>query len=448
MSRILLSNVRALLPETEEFEPADILLDGGKISEILPHSSPSYTSRTSRAEEDSMELQADIKKDMNNMLAVPGLIDMHTHLRDPGQEHKESIRSGTEAAVRGGFASVVAMPNTSPVIDSPALIESVREKAEREAAARVHQTGAITQKSRGEKLAELGRMREAGAVAVSDDGRPVMDSEVMKLAMEYSRAFDLPIISHCEDINLSGEGVVHEGYYSTLTGLPGMPASAETVMVARDLCLAGETGCQLHIAHVSTARSLDLIRRARKRGVRVSCEVTPHHFSLTDENITSFDTSCKVNPPLRPREDVEALKEGLADGTVDVIATDHAPHTRAEKDVEFDFAPFGISGLETALGLVFTHLVKPGILSGTEAIKKMTSEPAGVLDIEGGQLRAGRPGDVTVIDEEAEWEVRGEKFRSRGKNTPFQGKTLKGKPVLTAVAGNIMWEDEKINELC
>ena len=463
MSKILLSNVKALLPEDEGIQPADILLEDGRIKEVIAHSpaqseqqkkdETSSSQETQRerngedfsrenARQENVRTQVDLRKEMDGKLAVPGLIDMHTHLRDPGQEHKETIKSGTEAAVRGGFTSVAAMPNTSPVIDNKSLVESVYEKAEQEAAANVYQVGAITKGSKGEQMAELGRMRDGGAVAVSDDGQPVMDSKVMRLAMEYSKAFNLPVISHCEDISLSGEGVVHEGYYSTLTGLNGIPGSAETIMVARDICLADETKCHLHIAHVSTAESLDLIRRAKKRGVRITCEVTPHHFSLTDESITTFNTNCKVNPPLRPRSDVEALKGGLEDGTIDVIATDHAPHTTAEKNVEFDFAPFGISGLETALGLVFTNLIEDDILSTAEAIKMMTEHPAEVLDIERGKLKAGWPGDVTVIDDKCDWEVCKEDFHSRGKNTPFEGDILTGKSVLTAVDGRIAHEDD------
>lgn len=453
MSTILLSNVRALMSEEEEIQPADILLEEGKIKKVITHFSHQNESQqkgnTAAAREkqkkrnegytpeESDGIQVDIRKNMEGKLAVPGLIDMHTHLREPGQEHKETIKSGTEAAIQGGFTSVVAMPNTTPVIDKKSLVESIYDRSEQEAAAHVYQVGAITRESKGEQLAELGRMRAGGAVAVSDDGLPVMNSNVMRMAMEYSKTFDLPVISHCEDTNLSGEGVVHEGYYSTLTGLKGMPASAETIMVARDICLADETDCQLHIAHVSTADSLDLIRKAKKRGVRVTCEVTPHHFSLTDRSITKFDTNCKVNPPLRPRSDVEALKRGLEDGTVEVIATDHAPHTPADKNVEFDYAPFGISGLETALGLVFTNLIENDVLSTAGAIKKMTENPADILDIERGRLKGGLPGDVTVIDEKSKWKVNKEDFCSRGKNTPFQGDILTGKPVLTAVEGQI-----------
>jgi dihydroorotase len=423
MSRLLLSGARVVDPEQEVITEQDLLIVGNKIEKIA----------------DNISSDGVKKIDLSDKLILPGLIDLHVHLREPGFKHKETIATGTEAAAKGGFTSVVCMPNTNPVLDNEPLIESVVKRGEEQGVVNVFPVGAITKGSEGEELAEIGSMSEAGIVAISDDGNPVMNSEMMRLALQYASDFDLPVISHCEDENLAGTGVVHEGYYSTITGLDPIPASAEETMVARDICLAQETDSHVHIAHISTKGAVQLVREAKAKGVPVTCEVTPHHFSLTDRAITSFNTATKVNPPLRSKEDVAAIKEGLKDGTIDVIATDHAPHAGSEKDVEYDYAPFGISGLETALGLVITELINPGILSWSAAVSKLTSNPADLLGLEGGRLEEGAIADLIVIDPEQNWEVVPEEFASKGKNTPFAGVELTGQNLLTIVDGEVVY---------
>jgi dihydroorotase len=423
MSRLLLSGARVVDPEQEVITEQDLLIVGNKIEKIA----------------DNISSDGVKKIDLSDKLILPGLIDLHVHLREPGFKHKETIATGTEAAAKGGFTSVVCMPNTNPVLDNEPLIESVVKRGEEQGVVNVFPVGAITKGSEGEELAEIGSMSEAGIVAISDDGNPVMNSEMMRLALQYASDFDLPVISHCEDENLAGTGVVHEGYYSTITGLDPIPASAEETMVARDICLAQETDSHVHIAHISTKGAVQLVREAKAKGVPVTCEVTPHHFSLTDRAITSFNTATKVNPPLRSKEDVAAIKEGLKDGTIDVIATDHAPHAGSEKDIEYDYAPFGISGLETALGLVITELINPGILSWSAAVSKLTSNPADLLGLEGGRLEEGAIADLIVIDPEQNWEVVPEEFASKGKNTPFAGVELTGQNLLTIVDGEVVY---------
>lgn len=376
--------------------------------------------------------------DAEGKLVVPGLIDMHVHLREPGYEAKETLLTGARAAVRGGFTSVACMPNTRPVTDNAALVAYIKHTGIAMNLARIYPIGAITRGSKGQELAEMGDMKKAGAIAFSDDGQPVADAALMRRAMQYARMLGMTIISHCEDKELSSGGAMHEGYMSTLLGLKGIPASAEEVMVARDIILAEETGCRLHIAHVSTAGSVRLVREAKARGVRVTAEVTPHHFTLTDEAVVGYDTSTKVNPPLRTAFDVAAVKEGLADGTIDVIATDHAPHTIEEKDVEYDRAPFGMVGLETALGLVWTELVDGGVLTPLQAVTKMTLQPARVLNIPGGTLGAGAPADITIIDPAAQETVEPALFESKGRNTPFAGRVLKGLPWAAIVGGRVV----------
>lgn len=380
--------------------------------------------------------------DAAGKLVVPGLVDMHVHLREPGFEYKEDIGSGTAAAARGGFTGVACMPNTDPVTDNRTVVEYICNRAARVGRVRVYPVGAITRGSLGKELAELADMRDAGAVAFSDDGRPVTDAGLMRRAMLYCSMLGAAVISHCEDKSLSGDGVMHEGYYSTVLGLKGIPASAEEVMVARDIVLAAETGCPLHIAHVSTAGSVELIRQAKKRGVRVTAEATPHHFTLTDRAVDDFDTNAKVNPPLRGEADVQAVREGLADGTIDAIATDHAPHSYDEKNVEFDLAPFGLVGLETAVALVWTELVHTGILTPLQAVQKLSYNPARILGIPGGTLAEGAPADITVIDTELEATVDPAGFAGKSKNTPFTGYRLKGLPVFTIVAGEIKYRSQ------
>ncbi len=407
---------------------ADILAAGGKIEAVGPNLKANGA-KTIEAE---------------GKLVFPGLIDLHVHLREPGQEAKETIASGTRAAAMGGFTSVACMPNTDPVIDNRALVEFVKSRAAAEGVVNVFPVGAITKGLAGQELAEIGEMKLAGAVAVSDDGRPVMNSRIMKLAMEYAGMFNLPVISHCEDINLAAGGAMHEGYYSTVYGLPGISRAAEEVMVAREILLAELTGARVHLAHVSTAGSVELVRLAKKKGLSVTAEATPHHFTLTDEAVGGYDPRTKVNPPLRTADDLEAIKEGLRDGTIDVIATDHAPHTLEEKDVEFNQAPFGIAGLETAVGLAFTELVKPGILSVEDLVKKMSLHPARLLGLNKGHLGPGADADITVVDPELQEIVETDRFVSQGKNSPFGGRKLAGWPVATIVRGKVVMQNREL----
>jgi len=426
--RLLLRGGTLVDPAKGALEKGDVLIDGGRIAAVGP---------------DLPGEGADIL-DIPGLLVTPGLIDMHVHLREPGYEHKEDIASGTAAAVAGGFTSVVCMPNTDPVADSAAVITYIRERAAEVRRARVYPVAAITAGSKGEQLAPMAELAAAGAVAFSDDGRPVADAHLMRRAMEYAAMLGRPIISHCEDLALAAGGVMHEGPRATALGLRGIPPAAEEVMVARDLILAEATGCALHIAHVSSAGSVRLIRDAKARGVRVTAEAAPHHFSLTDDAVRGYETNAKVNPPLRGPEDVAAVREGLADGTIDVIATDHAPHAPPEKDVEFDLAPFGMIGLETAVGLVFTELIGKGFLDIPSAIARMTVNPARILGLEVPALVPGARADLTVIDPQRTWVVSPEALKSKSRNTPFLGRTLTGVPVLTVVGGRIVMRDGEV----
>ena len=377
-------------------------------------------------------------------VVVPGLIDIHTHLREPGYEYKEDIRSGSLAAAAGGFTSVACMPNTDPVNDNASVTRYILAKASREGMVNIYPIGAITSGLKGERLSEIGELKEAGCVALSDDGNPVMNSEVLRRGMEYARGFNLPIISHCEDINLSKDGQINEGFVSTELGLKGIPNCAEEIMVARDIALAELTGCKLHIAHVSSAGSVRIIREAKKRGVNVTAEVTPHHFTLTEEAVYNYDTNAKVNPPLRTREDVEALREGLKEGVIDAIATDHAPHELEAKELEFNRAANGIIGLETALPLTL-KLVEEGVLSLDEAIARLTINPARIIGINKGTLGIGMDADLTIIDLNREYIIDKEKLRSKSKNTPFHGWRVKGKVVCTIIKGRIVYGESGIS---
>lgn len=378
--------------------------------------------------------------DARGKLVTPGLIDMHVHLREPGYEARETVESGCRAAVRGGFTAVACMPNTNPVADNRTVISYILDKAREAGLARVYPVGALTRGSNGEELSEMGDMKEAGAVAMSDDGRPVVKTGVMRRAMQYAGMLGLPVISHCEDLDLAAGGVMNESYTSTRLGLRGIPAAAEEIMVARDLLLAELTGCRLHIAHVSTAGSVRLIREAKSRGVPVTAEVTPHHFTLTDLAVEGYSTATKVNPPLRGEADVAAIREAIADGTIDVIATDHAPHTTEDKDVEYDRAPFGIVGLETAVGLVWTELVGKGVISPARAVAMMTVRPAEILGLDIRTLAPGSVADISVIDPALEERVDPDTFFSKGRNTPFTGRLLKGLPVMTIVGGKVVYK--------
>lgn len=377
--------------------------------------------------------------DAAGKLVVPGLIDIHVHLRDPGYEYKEDIQTGTQAAVIGGFTSVACMPNTNPVNDNKAVSLYIRHKAQEVGLANVFPIGAITKGLKGESMAEMGELQEAGCLALSDDGKPVNNSELMRRALEYSRPFGLTLISHAEDLSLVGEGVMNEGFVATELGLKGIPWVAEDAATARDIMLAEFTGGKLHVAHVSTKGSVELVRQAKKRGVRVTCEATPHHFTLTDEAVRGYETNAKMNPPLRSSEDVAAIRAGLADGTIDAIATDHAPHHIDEKNVEFNIALNGIVGLESALPLTL-ELVNEGILTLPQAIRLLTCGPAQALGIPRGTLAEGVAADVTIIDPELSWTLEAEKLASKSKNTPFDGWIMKGAATHTLVGGKVVFQ--------
>jgi len=407
--------------------PADVLVDNGKIVAVGQKLDPP----AGKADPSTTTIDA------RGKLVLPGLVDLHVHLREPGFEYKDTIQTGTAAAVAGGFTSVCCMPNTSPVNDNQSITEFILEQARLAGNAHVFPVGAITKGSEGKELAEIGELRHAGCVAISDDGQPVMNSLIMRRAMEYALAFDLPVIDHCEDLHLSEGGCMNEGLVSTQLGLPGIPSAAEDVMVARNLALAELTTARLHLAHLSTAGSVRMVRAAKSRGIRVTAEVCPHHFSLTEEAVRGFNTHAKMNPPLRTWQDVQAIKEGLRDGTIDVIATDHAPHAVQDKQQQFAAAPNGIVGLETALPLTLA-LVEEGFLSLEAAVAKLTTEPARAFGLSKGSLAPGADADIVVVDPEAQWEVDPARFRSKSRNTPFAGWKVKGRVITTIVAGRVV----------
>jgi dihydroorotase len=379
--------------------------------------------------------------DATGLIVAPGLIDLHVHLREPGFGWKETIETGARAAAAGGFTTIVCMPNTSPVADSPGTIAWITERADDVACVNVLPTGAISKGLMGEELAPIGSLKQAGVVAITDDGRCVQNNELMRRAVEYARMVGVPVLDHCQDYNLVGNGVVHEGYWSTLLGLPGWPSAGEEAIVMRNVLLAELCDHQVHCQHISAAGSVRILREARARGVKISGEVCPHHIALTDEAIQNFDTNCKMNPPLRAKEDVAALLEGIADGTLSILCSDHAPHARFEKEVEFDAAPFGIVGLETELGLFLDLLVhKTKTIDLPRLIEMFTVNPARLLQIDAGTLSAGRAADVTLIDPELEWTVAAERFQSMSCNTPFDGWKLKGRAVRTIVGGKTVWK--------
>jgi dihydroorotase len=379
--------------------------------------------------------------DAAGLLVVPGLVDVHVHLREPGQEHKETIRSGARAAAAGGFTTVVAMPNTDPPVDDPATVGFVLAEGLRAGGARVFPTGCITVGQQGEQLTEFGELIAAGAVAVTDDGRPVSGAGMMRMALEYALAFDLPVAVHEEEVTLSRGGAMNEGIVATRLGLTGIPCAAEDVMIARDLMLAELTGARLHVQHVSTRRGVELIREAKSRGVRVTAEATPHHFTLTDVAVEAYRTDAKMNPPLRGAADRDAVREGVRDGTLDVIATDHAPHHYDEKEQAFEDAPFGIVGLETALGLAWTELVEGGVIDVSTLVERMSWAPARAMRLDDrlGSLAEGRFADLTLLDPEAEWTVDPSAFLSMSRNTPFAGRVLRCRAVRTVVGGRTVW---------
>jgi dihydroorotase len=376
--------------------------------------------------------------DAAGKIVCPGFIDIHVHLREPGEEYKETVATGTRAAAAGGFTALCCMANTHPVNDNGAVTDYILAKAKAEGAARVYPIGAVSRGLKGEELSEMAELAEAGCVAFSDDGKPVMNAALYRHAMEYALPFGTPVISHAEDAHLSRGTSMNEGVVSTELGVPGAPAAAEDVMVARDILLAELTGAHVHIAHLSTAGAVRLVREGKARGVRVTAEVTPHHLVLTEEAIRTFDPNTKMAPPLRTKRDLEALIEGLADGTIDCIATDHAPHALSEKEGEFDLAAFGIVGLETAVAVLLDRLVRPGTVPLATLVARMSSDPARLLNLPGGRLTVGAPADVTILDLEAEHVVEPARFRSRSRNTPFGGWPLRGAPWMTIVGGAIV----------
>lgn len=402
----------------------DVLIDQGKVVAVGPNL---------QAPAGSTMIEA------KDRLVLPGFVDLHVHFREPGFEYKETIQSGSAAAVAGGFTTVCCMPNTNPVNDNQAVTEFILERSRIAGLANVWPVGAITKGSEGKELAEIGDLRRSGCVAISDDGKPVMNSLVMRRAMEYALAFDLTVVDHCEDLHLAEGGCMNEGLVSTELGLPGIPSAAEDVMVARNLSLSELTGARLHLAHISTAGSVRMVREAKARGIKVTAEACPHHFTLTEEVVRGYNTHAKMNPPLRTWDDVRAIKEGLRDGTIDVIATDHAPHATQEKQQDFTEAPFGIVGLETALSLTL-GLVEEGVMSLEQAVEKLTSAPAAAFGLKKGTLAVGADADVTIVDQQAEWVVDPGKFRSKSRNTPFVGWKVKGRVLTTIVGGRVVFE--------
>jgi dihydroorotase len=427
--KLLLKNGHVIDPAKRVNGTADILIDGDRIAAVGP------------------QLPADgaaVWEVPRGFLVVPGLIDMHVHLREPGQEHKETVATGTASAVAGGFTAVACMPNTDPVNDQASITRFILQRAAQASLARVYPIGAVSVGSRGEHLAELGELHEAGCVAVSDDGRPVATALLMRRALEYGSMFGMPVIDHCEDPTLKADGVAHEGAHAARLGLRGIPGVAEELMVQRDVTLAGLTRGRVHIAHMSTLGSLRAVRDGKSRGVPVTCEVTPHHLTMTDASLEGYDTNVKMNPPLRDESDRESLVAGLADGSIDVIATDHAPHHYDEKRVEFDRAPFGIVGLETAVSLVFDRLVHAGKIGAARMVELLSTNPAGILRIPGGTIEEGSLADITILAPDLEVVVDARRFRSRSRNTPFDGWRLRGGVAATIVGGRVCYANDAV----
>jgi dihydroorotase len=429
LGSLLIKGGRVIDPASKFDAVADVLIRDGKVEAV------------------GTALKADgaTVLDATGAIVAPGFIDMHVHLREPGIEYAETIETGARAAAAGGFTTICCMPNTSPVNDSATVTSYIVQRAREVAVVNVFPIGAITKGSNGEELAAIGSMREAGIVAISDDGRPVMNARVMRRAMELAHALDIPVIDHCEDLNLSAGGDMNEGPESVRLGLRGIPSASEDVMVARDLLLAELTGASFHVAHLSTMRSMAMVAFAKSRGVKVSCEVTPHHFALTDRvlaELGAYDSNYKMKPPLRRSGDVEAIIEGIRDGTVDAIATDHAPHPGDEKMQEFERCPFGITGLETAIGLTLSELVHPGHISVGRMVELFTTGPADVLRMDRGRLKPGAPGDVTVFDLTTEWTFDVRQSHSKSRNSPFSGRRFKGGPLATVTGGKIVWNRE------
>ena len=426
MTELLICNGTIIDPLQSLEAKRDLLIRDGRVAEITESIS------TNDAE----------VFDATGLIVAPGFIDLHVHLREPGFEYKETIESGARAAVAGGFTSVCCMPNTKPINDNSSVTSFIVEQARRANLANVFPIGAITQGSKGEQLAEIGEMKSAGIVAISDDGKPVLDSGIMRRAMEYAADFNLPVVDHCEDCCGASGWAMHEGEYSALMGLKGLPGAAEDLHVARDILLGEMTGAHIHIAHISTARSVDLVRQAKARSLKVTCEVTPHHFVLSDKDVyqSQYNTNFKMAPPLRSQDDVAAILEGLRDGTIDAIATDHAPHHANEKMYEFDKSPNGITGLETAVSLTLDRLVNRGVISLTRMVELLATNPAKLFNLNRGTLKVGAIADVTIFDTEKQIKVEAAKSQSKSRNTPFDGWELKGAPVATIVGGKIVWK--------
>ena len=424
---VLLRGGRVIDPSRRFDQTADLLVQDGKIAAV----------GAGLGAPDGADV-----RDVTGLVVAPGLVDVHVHLREPGSEDEETIASGARAAAAGGFTAVCAMPNTDPVTDNQAAVGFIVRQSQRAGRARVYPIGAVSVGQRGAQLAEFGEMVGAGAVAVSDDGKPVVSGHLMRTALEYARTFDLVVADHCEEPTLAAGGVMHEGLVSARLGLKGIPAAAEEIMVSRDILLAELTGGHVHLCHMSTRGSVDLIRRAKELGIRVTAEVTPHHLTLTDAACERYDTNAKMNPPLREAADIAALRRGLKEGVIDCIASDHAPHAYDEKDAAFDDAPFGIVGLETAFGVAHSELVRGGVLTLPELVARMSTRPAELFHLSGGTLAPGVAGDVCVLDVTAPWVVQPADFHSKSRNTPFAARELVGRAVLTLVAGRVAHEPE------
>ncbi len=425
MTSLLLQNGRVMDPANGVDEIRDVLVIDGKIAELSSKYDPSTISCL----------------DVRGKIVCPGLIDIHVHLREPGRSDKETIESGTLAAARGGFTSVVCMPNTSPPADQAGTVEYIKAKAREKGVVRVFPTGAITVGLKGEQMAEIGSLKQAGVVAITDDGHCVQNNEVMRRAIEYAKMLDLLVMDHCQDYALSSDGVMNEGYWSMVLGLRGWPSIAEEIIVSRNCLLAELCDWKVHMQHLSCAGSVRILSEARQRGIRVSAEVCPHHLTLTDDLLKDYDTHFKMNPPIRTSRDRDALLQGIVDGVIEVLASDHAPHCHFEKEVEFDDAPFGIVGLETELGIFLTELVHKKIISLSKMIAMLTIQPARLLGLDVGTLTTGSPADITILDLDREWVVDPHQFASISRNTPFQGRQLKGKAVATIVGGKIVWKE-------